>query len=104
MRKVLGLGLSAAAVIATGLIPTAAGAAVTATGPDVDTTVTFAVTSGALTLTAPDTADLGTGAPGTAIVGQLGDGYGDRQPGRARRHLERERVVDRLHHRSRRDG
>ena len=34
--------------------------------------MTFAVTSGALTMTAPDTADLGTGAPGTAIVGQLG--------------------------------
>ena len=72
MRKVIGLGLSAAAVIATGLIPTAAGAAVTAPGADADTTVTFAVTSGALTMTAPDTADLGTGAPGTTIVGQLG--------------------------------
>ncbi len=39
---------------------------------DPDTTVTFAVTSGALTITAPTAADLGSGAPGTTISGALG--------------------------------
>jgi hypothetical protein len=83
MRKSLGLGLGAAAVIATGLLTPAAGwAAVTGTsahtstlagpGGDPDTTVTFAVTSGLLTLTAPGSANLGTGRPGTTISGQLG--------------------------------
>ena len=83
MRKSLGLGLTAAAVIATGLLTPAAGwAAVTATsagtsalagpGGDPDTTVTFSVTTGALSMTAPDTADLGSGAPGTTITGALG--------------------------------
>jgi hypothetical protein len=43
-----------------------------ATGPSVTTTTTFTVTSGALTITAPDTADLGSGAPGTTITGSLG--------------------------------
>jgi hypothetical protein len=41
-------------------------------GGDPDTTVTFAVTTGALTLTAPASATLGSGAPGTTISGQLG--------------------------------
>jgi hypothetical protein len=41
-------------------------------GVDPDTTVTFAVTSGALTMTAPTAADLGSGAPGSEIVGQIG--------------------------------
>jgi hypothetical protein len=39
-------------------------------GPD--TTVTFTVTSGDLTMSAPVTADLGSGAPGTTISGNLG--------------------------------
>jgi hypothetical protein len=41
-------------------------------GGDPDTTVTFAVTSGLLTLTAPGSANLGTGRPGTTISGALG--------------------------------
>jgi hypothetical protein len=79
MRKAVGLGLSAAAVVATGLIPTAAWAAVTspaalsAPGPgDPNTTVTFTVTVGALAMTAPATADLGSGAPGATISSALG--------------------------------
>jgi hypothetical protein len=80
MRKAVGLGLSAAAIFATGLTMPAASAAVTSTavsapapgGPSADTTVTFAVTTGALTITAPDAADLGSGAPGTDIVHEIG--------------------------------
>jgi hypothetical protein len=37
-----------------------------------DTTVTFTVSSGALSITAPATVDLGTNAPGASIVGNLG--------------------------------
>jgi hypothetical protein len=83
MRKSLGLGLSAAAIISTGLIPTAAWAAVTNTvghtsvagnpSPgDPSTIVTFTVTTGALTMTAPASVNLGSGAPGTTISGSLG--------------------------------
>jgi hypothetical protein len=80
MRKAVGLGLSAVAIFATGLTMPAASAAVASTaavnapapGPDADTTVTFAVTSGAITMTAPDAADLGPGAPGTDIVHEIG--------------------------------
>jgi hypothetical protein len=81
MRKAVGLGLSAAAIFATGLTMPAASAAVTsmaavnapAPGPgDPDTTVTFAVTSGELAMTAPTAADLGSGAPGTTISGEIG--------------------------------
>jgi hypothetical protein len=93
MRKALAAGLSAAAVIGATLSPAAASAAThasatptplgtpapTATssgssqaGSDPDTTITFAVTSGLLTMTAPATADLGSGAPGTTITGAVG--------------------------------
>jgi hypothetical protein len=79
MRKAVGLGLSAAAIFATGLTMPAASAAVTsmaavnAPGPgDPDTTVTFTVTSGALTMTAPASANLGSGAPGTDIANEIG--------------------------------
>ncbi len=62
------------------LAPTAAFAATQASGHaaparhmtgggDPTTRVTFAVTSGALTMTAPGAADLGSGAPGTTISG-----------------------------------
>ncbi|GAA3954119.1 hypothetical protein GCM10023085_40790 [Actinomadura viridis] len=37
-----------------------------------DTTTTFTVTAGALGVTVPESADLGDGAPGTTITGQLG--------------------------------
>ena len=82
MRKAVGLGLSAAAIFATGLTMPAASAAVTSAaavnapapgGPgDPDTTVTFTVTSGELSMTAPASADLGSGAPGTTITGEIG--------------------------------
>ena len=79
MRNVVGLGLGAAAIIAAGLTPTAAWAAVTspaalsAPGPgDPDTTVTFTVTGGALAMTAPTSSNLGSGAPGTTISHSLG--------------------------------
>jgi len=81
MRKAVGLGLSAAAIFATGLATPAASAAVTSTaavnapapGPgDPDTTVTFAVTSGELTMTAPTASDLGSGAPGDTITSEIG--------------------------------
>jgi hypothetical protein len=39
---------------------------------DPNTTVTFTVSSGALSMTAPATVDLGTNAPGTTISGSLG--------------------------------
>jgi hypothetical protein len=83
MRKALGFGLSAAAIIAIGLTPTAGWAAVTSApaqtsvsttpaGGDPDTIVTFTVTTGGLSMTAPDAVDLGSGAPGTTITGALG--------------------------------
>jgi hypothetical protein len=54
-----------------------ASGAPTATAPgasgDPDTTVTFTVTSGLLTMTAPATADLGSGVPGATITGTIGN-------------------------------
>jgi hypothetical protein len=77
--------LAAAAVTAVGLTPAVASAAThggptviakSSTSPssgDPDTTVTFTVTTGALSLSAPTSADLATGgAPGTTISGSLG--------------------------------
>jgi hypothetical protein len=79
MRKAVGLSLCAAAIVASGLTPAAAWAAVASpaalSGPgpgDPDTTVTFTVTSGALAMTAPATADLGSGTPGGTISSDLG--------------------------------
>ena len=76
--------LAAAAVAGFGLAPAAASAATTGqpalaysstipSSGDPDTTVTFTVTVGALTLTAPTAVDLGGGAPGTIISGALGN-------------------------------
>lgn len=42
-------------------------------GGDPATTVTFEVTTGALSMTAPESVDLGSGAPHTTISGALGD-------------------------------
>jgi hypothetical protein len=50
----------------------AAPASPAAQGSDPDTTVTFAVTSGLLTITAPTASNLGSGAPGGTISGALG--------------------------------
>jgi hypothetical protein len=97
MRSSLALALSAGAVIGAALAPGAASAAthgpaaarrtITAdrkaslrapgarhapAGGDPATAVTFTVTSGALTLTAPISANLGSGAPGTVISNVLG--------------------------------
>jgi hypothetical protein len=100
MRKTLGLALGAAAAVGAALVPTAASGATAgpsahphahtvqggapgavpltpeterkASGSDPATTVTFAVTSGALTMTAPTAAALGSGAPGGSISSQLG--------------------------------
>jgi hypothetical protein len=82
MRKTVSLAIGAAAVSLALLTPATALAAPAAAGHasalaapppnDPDTTTTFSVTSGALTMTAPATANLGSGAPGTTISGPLG--------------------------------
>ena len=64
------------------LIPVAASAATagpavlarstTASALDPDTTVTFTVSGGSLSLTAPTSVDLGTNGPGTTLTGSLG--------------------------------
>jgi hypothetical protein len=85
MKKSVGFALSAAAVIGAVLAPAAASAATAGpvmratqaaaaarAGSDPGTTVTFAVTSGLLTMTAPTAASLGSGAPGSTISGALG--------------------------------
>ncbi len=75
--------VAVAAVMALGLAPAAASASTAGTrllasssdaagGADPDTTVTFAVTTGALSMSAPVSVDLGSGAPGTTISGALG--------------------------------
>lgn len=82
MARIAACVIAAAAVTALGVAPSAASAATDAptalahssSGPggDPNTTVTFTVTSGLLTLTAPVSADLGGGAPGTTVTGALG--------------------------------
>jgi hypothetical protein len=67
MRTRLAGMVGAAAVLAA--VATAAPAYAAPTG---DTTVTFGITSGSLDITVPTTADLGAGAPGTSVTGQLG--------------------------------
>jgi hypothetical protein len=75
--------LGAAAVVGFALTPGVASAATAApaaldaysSGPasaDPDTTVTFTVSSGLLSMTAPATVNLGTNGPGTTIAGGLG--------------------------------
>ena len=66
MRKLL-LGAAGMAVAATTLVGSPADAAPTAT-----TIVTFDVTGAGLDITAPPTAYLGSGLPGTTISGSLG--------------------------------
>ncbi|MFG2907423.1 hypothetical protein ACGF13_20455 [Kitasatospora sp. NPDC048286] len=61
------MSIAAAAVTLVAVQP---GLAVAAADPS--TTVTFAVTSGALTLTVPASANLGSGAPGTVISAPIG--------------------------------
>jgi hypothetical protein len=74
--------LAVAAIGGIALTPVAASAATagpavlayssSASAGDPNTTVTFSVSSGALSMTAPDSIDLGINAPGTSIVGNLG--------------------------------
>jgi hypothetical protein len=74
--------LAVAAVAGIALVPAAASAATAgpavlahSSGPSADgpdTTVTFTVSAGILSMTAPATADLGTNGPGTTIAGGLG--------------------------------
>jgi hypothetical protein len=84
IARVVGAGtVATAALAATVALATAAGAASSGgvtiirstapSGSDPDTTVTFTVTTGALSLSAPATANLGSGAPGTTISGALGN-------------------------------
>ena len=58
--------------------------------------MTFSVTIGALTMTAPASVNLGSGAPGSNIAGGMGRRHRDRRPGHARRSVDRDRLLDRL--------
>jgi hypothetical protein len=84
LRASLRLAIGLAITIGTGLAPAAASAATHASatptpaaappaapGGDPDTTVTFSVNVGGLTMTAPVSADLGSGNPGGTISGNL---------------------------------
>lgn len=89
LRASLRLTIAIAIAVGTGLSPVAASAASHASatlapagtsppgpasaGSDPDTTVTFSVNVGELSMTAPASADLGSGDPGTTISGNLGD-------------------------------
>lgn len=64
------IGLAAAATAAVTVLGAVAGPADAATSGN--TTTTFTVTGGALAITVPGTASLGSGAPGTPISAQLG--------------------------------
>ena len=87
MRKLMACALGAGTVIGVVLAPVSAYATTGSASPhrtgmsttpaptgsgDPDTTMTFTVTVGALSMTAPATANLGSGAPGTTISGPLG--------------------------------
>jgi hypothetical protein len=79
MRRSIAVALGVATAMGIAMAPSAAFAAASsgrnapghqmAGGYDPNTTVTFTVTSGELTMTAPVTAALGSGAPGTTIDG-----------------------------------
>ena len=79
MRKVLGLSISAAAILATGLLPVAAFAATT--GPAAfnsgasfaSTPVTFTVDGTGIGLTEPGSVDFGSEAIGGTVTGSLGE-------------------------------
>jgi hypothetical protein len=82
MRRSLTGALAAGALIGVTLAPGAAFASTAAVshaaaapgnaGGDPNTTMTFTVTVGGLTMTAPGAANIGSGAPGTTITGSLG--------------------------------
>jgi hypothetical protein len=64
------IGLAAAALGATTVLGATAGPASAASSGD--TTTTFTVTGGALNITVPDVANLGSGNPGGTVTAQLG--------------------------------
>jgi hypothetical protein len=75
MKKSMFCVLSAAALMGAVLTSTAASAAVTSNTPnegDPATTVTMAVSSGAIMMTAPSAVFLGAGAPATTITSAVG--------------------------------
>jgi hypothetical protein len=83
MRRSLTIALAAGVVLSATLAPAAAfastaavshtsAAAPSSSGGDPNTTMTFTVTVGGLTMTAPGAANIGSGAPGTTISGALG--------------------------------
>lgn len=82
MRRSMTMALAAGAVIGAAFAPAAAlastdtasyhQAVIAAPSGDPDTMVTFTVTSGALTMTAPGAANLGSGAPGTTVGAPIG--------------------------------
>jgi len=69
---VAGLALTPGVASAATAAPTALAQSFSPAASDPDTTVTFTVSSGLLSLTAPATVDLGTNGPGTTIAGGLG--------------------------------
>jgi hypothetical protein len=81
VTAVAGIALTPVAASAATKTAVLATSSTAASGGDPDTTVTFTVSStGALSMTAPDTVDLGTGAVGTTISGNLGGGGVDSVP------------------------
>lgn len=68
----LGVVLSPGVASAVPLRPTVLAYSNSPGGGDPDTSVTFTVTSGALSMSAPVSTNLGAGAPGTTISGALG--------------------------------
>jgi hypothetical protein len=80
MKKSRSYVLGAAAVIGAALTTTSAPGAMAATGPPVDTTVTFTVTNGDLTISAPSGvalvpggSDSDSGLPGSTVAATMGD-------------------------------
>jgi hypothetical protein len=69
---VIGIALSPGAASAATSKPAVLAESSTPAAGDPDTTVNFTVTSGALSMSAPVSVDLGAGAPGTTINGNLG--------------------------------
>jgi hypothetical protein len=65
-------GVASAATAAGPAGPAAMANSSTPGGGDPNTTVTFTVTVGGLSMTAPTAADLGSGAPGSTISGHVG--------------------------------
>ncbi|MGW5360296.1 hypothetical protein [Actinopolymorpha pittospori] len=63
---------AAALVAATAVVAAPAQAATCAQATTCPTTVTFSITAGELEITVPDAVDIGSGASGTVISGQLG--------------------------------